>query len=87
MLHLINENRIMNQIEIEKLYPNCKYLLTDFSDSNSNISGRLLYVSDSPDTYSEICSKRREINKKGGNSIVLGSYNEGGMVWGQYECN
>lgn len=85
MLHLIDEKIVRTQSDIETLYPNCKYLLVDFKDDEDDISGYLLYISDSPDSYVEICNKRREINKNGGNSIVLGSYNKGGMVGVQYE--
>lgn len=36
--------------------------------------GYLYCISETPDTYKEICNKRRELNKKGYNAIVTGSY-------------
>lgn len=80
MLHLIDDKVLRTLTDIEILYPNCKYLLTDFKDNEDSITGYLLYISDSPDSYVEICNKRREINKNGGNSIVVGSYNRGGLL-------
>ena len=70
--------------DIEEQYPDCKYLLVGFTDIE-NLSGYLYCISDSIETYKEICDKRREINKKGGDSIVLGHYKEGGMIGVQYE--
>lgn len=85
MLKILDEKILRKQSDIEKLYPNCKYLLKNFEDRDEDIWGYLYCISETPDTYKEICNKRRELNKKGYNAIVTGSYNKGGMVGVQYE--
>lgn len=84
MLKILDEKIRKTPEEIEEQYPGCKYLLTGLSGIE-NISGYLYCISNSIETYKEICDKRREINKNGGDSIVLGHYKEGGMVGVQYE--
>lgn len=85
MLIILDEKVLRKQSDIEKLYPNCKYLLKGFEDREDDIYGHLYCISDKPETYKEICDKRRELYKEGYDVIVTGSYNKVGMVGVQYE--
>lgn len=79
MLQILDEKQKRSLLSIENEYPNCKLLLRDFTDDNEGtIEGYLYAISTSIDSYQEICDLRRELNKSNRNSIVFGSYNNGG---------
>lgn len=84
MLRILDEKVKRTPEDIKKQYPDCKFLLLDITDIQ-NVSGYLYCISDSPETFSEICNKRREFFNKGVSGIVMGHYKSGGMIGVQYE--
>ena len=84
MLQMINDDRIWTPEEIEKKYKDCKYILYDFKNLQ-DIKGKLYCVSESNESFRDICRINYNMAKKGINSILLGSYNNGGAVGVQYE--
>ena len=84
MLKMIENNKLVRPEDVENEYKNCKYIITDFSDLQ-NIEGYLYCVSDSADSFKEICKINYDLSGKGRKSILLGSYNNGGAVGVQYE--
>lgn len=79
MLKILKENELVRPSDIEKKYPNCKYIFTDFIDIN-NLKGHLYAISDSPDSYRELCDLSGKLSDQGVNSCIMGEYSEGGLI-------
>ena len=84
MLKMIKDNKLVRPTEVEQKYKNCKYILTDFTNLQ-DIEGYLYCVSDSADSFKEICQVNYNLTKEGRESILMGSYNNGGALGVQYE--
>ena len=84
MLKMISKGGLITPHEVEAEYGNCKYIITDFSDLQ-NIEEYLYCVSDSEDSFKEIYKVNYDLTKAGRESILLGSYGNGGAVGVQYE--
>ena len=81
MLKMIKNTQIETPEEIEKKYPMCMYILTDFTDMN-DIKGRLYAVSPSKASFRELCVLSDKLSDEGKNSIIMGEYDEGGIMLG-----
>ena len=64
MLKMIKSQEKKTPKEIETLYPNCKYILTDFSDLN-NINGFLYAVSPDKESFLDLCEVSDELTDEG----------------------
>ena len=76
MLTMIDENTIVSEQEVKKRYPNSMYIIQDIKDVN-NVSGKLIAVSTSKDSYRQLCTLRKELSDNGLDCALLGSYNGG----------
>ena len=76
MFIMIDEDIIVTEQEVKKRYPNSMYIMQDIKDVNS-VSGKLIAVSTSKDSYKQICILRKELSDKGLDRALLGSYNGG----------
>ena len=87
MLTMIKSNEIETPRHIEERYPHCKYILTDFRDVN-NMQGHLYAVSTGKDSFHELCVLSDKLTDEGTVCIIMGEYEEGGMMIGvQREFN
>ena len=78
MLKEFTDNKTYTEKEINKLYPNSMYIVKDIKDIN-NISGVLMAVSTSRDSYKDICIIRKKLSDAGEDCALLGSYNGGSI--------
>lgn len=81
MLKLIRNQKIETPEEIEKEYPRCMYILTDFTDVN-DIKGHLYAVSQNQASFSELCILSDKLSEEGKACIIMGEYDEGGAALG-----
>lgn len=81
MLILIKSDKLQTPKSIEQEYPHCKFLFTDFTDVNDMI-GHLYAVSETKDSFREICELADKLTDEGVCSIVMGEYGDGGMKIG-----
>ncbi len=65
--------------EIEEKHPNCKYILTDFSDVN-DMRGHLYAVSNDRGSFLELCKMSDDLALQGIACCIMGEYQEGGMI-------
>lgn len=79
MLKILDEKIKRTPMEIEDLYPNCKYVLLDFGDIQSP-KGNLYCISTSKESHQEIGKIAHDFSKKGILNILGGSYDNWG--WG-----
>ncbi len=84
MLKILDEKIRKTPENIEKEYPNCKYIITNFTDIQ-NMDGYLYCISADNDSFYDICVVQENLEKKGIPSYLLGSYNNGGAFGVQYE--
>ena len=84
MLQVLDEKIQRTPEDVEREYSNCKYILKDYGDIQ-NPNGFIYCVSDSNDTFDEICQMIYDLTKDGVQCMLLGSYNNGGAVGVQYE--
>ncbi len=86
MLKILDEKKPRSPEDVEKEFKNCKYILINYGDIQ-NPKGFLYCVSQSNDSFDEICQTAYEITKSGKQCILLGSYDNGGAVGVQYEVS
>ena len=84
MLRVLDEKIARTPEDIENEYRNCKYVLVNYGDIQ-NPKGFLYCVSDSKDSFREICEIADDIADKGIPCMLSGSYNNGGAIGVQYE--
>ena len=84
MLNILDEKIKRTPEEIEHLYPNSKYILTNYGDIQYP-SGNLYCVSESKDSYMEICEQADRFVSEGVPCMLSGSYNNWGDIGVQYE--
>ena len=86
MLRKINKPNIITLNEARKQYPQSKliFIVEDMSDM-SNIKGIVFMVSDSDESYDELCEEEEKLLRDGKQTMIVGSYENGGAVGVQYE--
>ncbi len=84
MLTILDEKIKRTPEEVESLYPHSKYILLNYG-SVQNPKGNLYCVSDSDDSFKDICNQIKKFSKEGIPCLVSGSYNNGGGIGVQYE--
>ena len=81
MLKMINNPKIKTPEEIEKEYPKCMYILTDFTDIN-DMKGHLYAISPNKKSFGELCVLSDKLSDEGKVCIIMGEYDEGGIMLG-----
>lgn len=84
MYNVLNEKEKKSSITIEREYPDCKYILLNFDDIENPV-GNLYSVSESKESYRQICEDADDFANRGITCILAGSYNNGGAFGVQYE--
>ncbi len=85
MLKKIENRQILSLHSARESYPKSKiiFVITDMSDM-SDIKGRVVMVSDSDDSFDELCTEDRALRNQGMQTIIAGSYENGGAIGVQY---
>ena len=81
MLKIIKKSKVETPEEIEKEFPKCMYILTDFTDLN-DLKGYLYAVSPNKASFSELCVLSDKLSAEGKTCIIMGEYDEGGIMLG-----
>ena len=86
MLKRIDNNRILSLNSAREQYPKSKilFLITDMSDM-SDIQGTVFMVSDDNTSFNELCDENDKLKEQGKQTIIIGSYENGGGIGVQYE--
>lgn len=84
MLEILNETEIRTPEEVEKLYPNCQYILINFKDIE-DLRGNLYCISRSKDSYRALWKEYDKLSEQGIACFEGGEYKEGGAIGVQYE--
>ena len=84
MITMIKSNKIETPKHIENRYPHCKYILTDFQDVN-HMQGHLYAISSGKDSFNELCVLSDKLTDEGIVCIIMGEYEERGMIGVQRE--
>lgn len=81
MLKMIKNTKMETPEEIEKEYPMCMYILTDFTDIN-DMKGHLYAVSPNKTSFRELCVLSDKLSDEGKNCIIMGEYDDEGAMLG-----
>lgn len=86
MLKKIDNNRILSINSAREQYPKSKilFLITDMSDM-SDIQGTVFMVSEDNTSFNELCDENDKLKEQGKQTIIIGSYENGGGIGVQYE--
>lgn len=86
MLKKINDTATISLNTARTRYPKSKliFIITDMSDM-SDIKGNVFMVSDSDDSFDELCLEDQKLREKGLQTVISGSYENGGAIGVQYE--
>ena len=86
MLKKVDNNRILSLNSAREQYPKSKilFLITDMSDM-SDIQGTVFMVSDDNTSFNELCDENDKLKDQGKQTIIIGSYENGGGIGVQYE--
>lgn len=86
MLKKVDNNRILSLNSAREQYPKSKilFLITDMSDM-SDIQGTVFMVSDDNTSFNELCDENDKLTEQGKQTIIIGSYENGGGIGVQYE--
>ena len=81
MLQMIKNPQIETPENIEKQYPGSMYILTDFTNV-TDLKGHLYAVSHDKNSFEELCVLSDKLSDEGRNCIIMGEYDEGGIMLG-----
>ena len=86
MLKRINDNTVLSLGAARARYPKSKiiFAITDMSDM-SDIKGNVVMVSDNDESFDDLCSEDRKLRSQGVQTVIAGSYENGGAIGVQYE--
>ncbi len=86
MLKRINDNTVLSLGVARARYPKSKiiFAITDMSDM-SDIKGNVVMVSDNDESFDDLCSEDRKLRSQGVQTVIAGSYENGGAIGVQYE--
>lgn len=86
MLIHIDDKNIMPIYDAREKYCGSKavFVVTDMSDM-SEIQGCVCAISSDSDSYSELCEFNNKLKSEGIQTIIIGSYENGGSIGVQYE--
>lgn len=85
MIKILENCKVDTVPNIEKQYPGCKILITEFHDDcKGTMTGKPYALSTSVDTHPDIQAMCNRLFDEGEDAVVIGFY-EGGYVGVQYE--
>ena len=86
MLKMIDEKQIVSLDNAREKYPRTKkiFVITDMSNM-SDIKGYIFAVSMNNSSFNELLEVDKKIQKDGYQTILIGSYENGGAIGVQYE--
>ncbi|MBR2215548.1 MAG: hypothetical protein IJ849_07305 [Selenomonadaceae bacterium] len=86
MLKMIEGKKIVPLEVARSEYPKTKkiFIVTDMANM-SDIKGYLYMVSEDITSFDDLCQERYKLYDKGIQSIIIGSYENGGAIGVQYE--
>lgn len=86
MLKKIDNSEVLSLNAARNQYPKSKvlFLISDMSDM-SDIQGTIFMVSEDNSSFSELCDENDRLKEQGKQTIIIGSYENGGGIGVQYE--
>lgn len=86
MLKKVDNSEVLSLNAARNQYPKSKvlFLISDMSDM-SDIQGTIFMVSEDNSSFSELCDENDRLKEQGKQTIIIGSYENGGGVGVQYE--
>ena len=86
MLKKVDNSKILSLNAARNQYPKSKvlFLISDMSDM-SDIQGTIFMVSEDNSSFSELCDANDRLKEQGKQTIIIGSYENGGGIGVQYE--
>lgn len=86
MLKVINDKRIISLDMARNEYPKTKkiFVITDMSNF-ADIKGYLYMISEDNNSFQDLCSENLKLCDEGIQTIIIGSYENGGAIGVQYE--
>ena len=86
MLKTVKDKKVLSLDEARAQYPRSKiiFVITDMSDM-SDIKGNVFMVSDNDESFEDLCTEDLKLRNKGVQTVIAGSYENGGAVGVQYE--
>ncbi|MBR1738110.1 MAG: hypothetical protein IJ736_14040 [Firmicutes bacterium] len=87
MLRILDCEEVVHLNSIRDNYPDSKilFLITDMSDM-SDIKGKVYAVSESRESFDEICElSTRLLKEKSTQNVLIGNYKNGGGIGVQFE--
>lgn len=83
MLKKVDNSEVLSLNAARNQYPKSKvlFLISDMSD----IQGTIFMVSEDNSSFSELCDENDRLKEQGKQTIIIGSYENGGGVGVQYE--
>ena len=86
MLKRIDDNRILSLNIAREQYPKSKvlFLISDMSNM-SDIKGTVFMISEDGTSFNALCDENDRLREQGKQTIIIGSYENGGGIGVQYE--
>ena len=86
MLKRIDDNRILSLNIARERYPKSKilFLISDMSNM-SDIKGTVFMISEDGTSFNALCDENDRLREQGKQTIIIGSYENGGGIGVQYE--
>jgi len=86
MLKKVDNSEVLSLNAARNQYPKSKvlFLISDMSDM-FDIQGTIFMVSEDNSSFSELCDENDRLKEQGKQTIIIGSYENGGGIGVQYE--
>ena len=86
MLRRVDDKTVLSLGTARAQYPKSKiiFIITDMSDM-SDIKGNVFMVSDDDESFEDLCTEDRKLRSRGIQTVIAGSYENGGAIGVQYE--
>lgn len=86
MLKKVDNSEVLSLNAARNQYPKSKvlFLISDMSDM-SDIQGTIFMVSEDNSSFNELCDENDRLKEQGKQTIIIGSYENGGGIGVQYE--
>ena len=88
MLKRVQNGQVLSLNTAREQYPKSKvlFLVSDMSDM-SDIKGSVFMVSEDDSSFNELCNENDKLRNQGKQTIIIGSYENGGGIGVQYELH
>ena len=86
MLKRISDDQVLSLNAAREQYPKSKalFLVSDMTDM-SDIKGTVCMVSEDNTSFTALCDENDRLREQGKQTIIIGSYENGGGIGVQYE--